>query len=392
MGGYLLAEMITLGLSVVAFATWIYLVFARGLFWLGRERDGTPVRRTAVPPSVAIVVPARNEADSIAESVSTLTAQDYAALNLVLVDDDSDDGTADIARKAAAAIGAAERLTIVSNKSLPAGWTGKLWAVKQGIAAAEEKFAPKYLLLTDADIVHDADTVSWLVGHAEAHNLVLTSLTARWRCENLAERVHIPAFIFFFQMLYPFAWVNDPNNGMAGAAGGCMLVRIDALRAAGGIDAIHGALIDDCALAIELKKQGPIWLGLTDRVRSIRPYPDWGDIRRMVARSAYAQLRYSPLMLAGTVIGLALTYLVPPLMALFATGWAQILGIVTWALMAIAFQPTLRFYRLSPLWGVALPAISFLFVLYTLDSAYQYAAGKGGAWKGRVQAKASGSQ
>jgi hopene-associated glycosyltransferase HpnB len=391
-GGYLLGEMIALSLSAVALATWIYLVFARGLFWLGRERDDTPVIRLAVQPSVAIVVPARNEADSIAESVTTLTAQDYAALNLVLVDDDSDDGTAEVARKAAAAIGAAGRLTIVSNTSLPAGWTGKLWAVKQGIAAAEEKYAPKYLLLTDADIVHDADTVSWLVGHAEAHNLVLTSLTARWRCENLAERVHIPAFIFFFQMLYPFAWVNDPNNDMAGAAGGCMLVRTDALRAAGGIDAIHGALIDDCALAVELKKQGPIWLGLTDRVRSIRPYPDWGDIRRMVARSAYAQLRYSPLMLAGTVIGLAVTYLVPPFMALFASGWAQILGIVTWALMALSFQPTLRFYRLSPLWGVALPAISFLFMLYTLDSAYQYAAGKGGAWKGRVQAKASGSQ
>jgi hopene-associated glycosyltransferase HpnB len=390
-GGYLLGEMIALSLSAVALATWIYLVFARGLFWLGRERDDTPVIRPAVQPSVAIVVPARNEADSIAESVTTLTAQDYAALNLVLVDDDSDDGTAEVARKAAAAISAAGRLTIVSNTSLPAGWTGKLWAVKQGIAAAEEKYAPKYLLLTDADIVHDADTVSWLVGHAEAHNLVLTSLTARWRCENLAERVHIPAFIFFFQMLYPFAWVNDPNNDMAGAAGGCMLVRTDALRAAGGIDAIHGALIDDCALAVELKKQGPIWLGLTDRVRSIRPYPDWGDIRRMVARSAYAQLRYSPLMLAGTVIGLALTYLVPPFMALFASGWAQILGIVTWALMALSFQPTLRFYRLSPLWGVALPAISFLFMLYTLDSAYQYAAGKGGAWKGRVQAKASGS-
>src|SRR6266700_2131505 len=313
MGGYLLGEMIALGLSAVALATWIYLVFARGLFWLGRERDNTPVRRPAGVPSVAIVVPARNEADSIAESVTTLTTQDYAALNLVLVDDDSDDGTADVAR----------------------------------IAAAEEKFAPKYLLLTDADIVHDADTASWLVGHAEAHNLVLTSLTARWRCENLAERVHIPAFIFFFQMLYPFAWVNDPNNDMAGAAGGCMLVRSDALRAAGGIDAIHGALIDDCALAVELKKQGPIWLGLTDRVRSIRPYPDWGDIRRMVARSAYAQFRYSPLMLAGTVIGLALTYLVPPFMALFATGWAQILGVLTWALMALAFQPTLRFYRLS---------------------------------------------
>src|SRR6202048_3713525 len=253
MGGYLHAGMIALALSAVALATGIYLVFARGLFWLRPERDGAPVRRPAVPPSVAIVVPARNEADSIAESVTALAAQDYAALNLVLVDDDSDDGTAEVARRAAAAIGAAERLTIVSNTSLPKGWTGKLWAVKQGIAAAEEKFTPKYLLLTDADIVHDADTVSWLVGHAEAHNLVLTSLTARWRCENLAERVHIPAFIFFFQMLYPFAWVNDPKNDMAGAAGGCMLVRTDALRAAGGIDAIHGALIDDCGLAVELK-------------------------------------------------------------------------------------------------------------------------------------------
>ena len=162
--------------------------------------------------------------------------------------------------------------------------------------------------------------LSWLVAHAEANKLVLTSLTARWRCENLAERVHIPAFIFFFQMLYPFAWVNRPDHPMAGAAGGCMLVRADALRAAGGIDVIRDALIDDCALAGAMKKQGPIWLGLTDRVRSIRPYPTWGDIRRMVARSAYAQLNYSPLLLAGTVAGMALTYLVPPLMALFASG------------------------------------------------------------------------
>jgi hopene-associated glycosyltransferase HpnB len=384
-------EMIALGLSGVAFATWIYLVFARGLFWLGRERDDTPVIRPAAPPSVAIVVPARNEADSIADCVITLTAQDYAALNMVLVDDDSDDGTADVARAAASGIGASGRLTIVTNKSLPKGWTGKLWAVKQGIAAAEEKFAPKYLLLTDADIVHEKDTVSWLVGHAEANNLVLTSLTARWRCENLAERVHIPAFIFFFQKLYPFRAVNDPKSKVAGAAGGVMLVRPEALARAGGLPAIRDALIDDCALGALMKKQGPIWLGLTDRVRSIRPYPDWNDIRRMVARSAYAQLRYSPLILLGTVAGLALTYLVAPFMALFASGWAQLLGAVTWAMMALSFQPILRFYRLSPLWGVALPAISFLFMLYTLDSAYQYAAGKGGAWKGRVQAKASGS-
>jgi hopene-associated glycosyltransferase HpnB len=388
-GGYLHAGMIALALSAVALAIWVYLVFARGLFWLGRERDDTPVIRPAVPPSIAIVVPARNEADSIAASVTTLTAQNYAALHLVLVDDDSDDGTAEVARQAAAAIGAAERLTIVTNTSLPQGWTGKLWAVKQGIAAAEEKFAPKYLLLTDADIVHDADTVSWLVGHAEANGLVLTSLTARWRCENLAERVHIPAFIFFFQMLYPFPWVNRPQSAVAAAAGGCMLVRADVLRRAGGIEVIRGALIDDCALAKALKAHGPIWLGLTERVRSMRPYPAFADIRRMVARSAYAQLRYSPLLLLGTVAGMMVTYLVPPFMAIFGSGATRAIGIGTWGLMAVAFQPTLRLYRLSPLWGFALPAIALQYTLFTLDSAYQYVRGRGGAWKGRVQANVS---
>lgn len=379
--------MIVLGLAALSLAIWIYLVFARGRFWLGRERDDAPIALPAAPPPIAVVVPARNEAENVAASVASLLRQDYPALSLILVDDDSDDGTADVARRAATAVGAEQKLTIITGEPLPPQWTGKLWAVRQGIAAAEEKFAPKYLMLTDADIVHATDTVSWLVSHAEKHKLALASLTARWRCENFAERFHIPAFIFFFQMLYPFTWVNRPDHPMAGAAGGCMLVRADALRAAGGIDVIRDALIDDCALAGALKKQGPIWLGLTNRVRSIRPYTTWGDIRRMVARSAYAQLDYSPLILAGTVAGLALTYLVPPFMALFASGYAQILGLVTWGLMAMSFQPTLRFYRLSPLWGIALPAISFLFMLYTLDSAYQYAAGKGGTWKGRVQAK-----
>jgi hopene-associated glycosyltransferase HpnB len=379
--------MISLLLAAASLSIWIYLVLARGWFWLGRERDDGMPPLPAVLPTVAIVVPARNEAENVAQSVASLLRQDYPA-TLVLVDDDSHDGTADVAWRAAASLGASQRLTVIIGRPLPPQWTGKLWAVKQGIAAAEEKLAPKYLLLTDADIVHAPDTVSWLVGHAEAHDLVLASLTARWRCEGLAERVHIPAFIYFFQMLYPFAWVNQPDHAMAGAAGGCMLVRADALRAAGGIDVIRDALIDDCALARELKKRGPIWLGLTDRVQSIRPYARWGDIRRMVARSAYAQLRYSPLMLAGTIAGLTLTYLVPPFMALAGSGWAQLCGFAAWALMAISFQPILRFYRLSPLWGLALPAISFLFMLYTLDSAYQYAAGKGGSWKGRVQAKA----
>jgi hopene-associated glycosyltransferase HpnB len=380
--------MIAISLACMALAIWAYLVFARGGFWRCRERDDSNPPCLAVPPKIAIVVPARNEAENIAQSITSLLKQDYPALALVLVDDDSSDGTADIARRTASALGKADNLTVINSGALPPRWTGKLWAVKQGIAAAEEKFAPKYLMLTDADIVHAPDTLSWLVAHAEEGQRVLTSLTARWRCENLPERVHIPAFIYYFQMLYPFLWVNEPRHPMAGAAGGCMLVRADALRAAGGIDVIRDALIDDCALAGAMKKQGPIWLGLTDRAVSIRPYTTWGDIRRMVARSAYAQLNYSPLQLIGCVAGLILTYLAPPFMALFASGWAQIFGIAAWALMTISFQPILRFYRLSPLWGVALPAITFLFMLYTLDSAYQYSAGKGGAWKGRVQAKA----
>jgi hopene-associated glycosyltransferase HpnB len=381
--------MIASVLAALSLAVWIYLVFARGRFWLGRERDDAPVVPPAVLAPVAIVVPARNEAENVGASVTSLLRQDYPAFSLVLVDDDSNDGTAEVARRTAAALQAEQKLTVIAGEPLPAQWTGKLWALRQGIAVAEAKFAPKYLMLTDADIVHAPDTLSWLVAHAETYQLVLASLTARWRCERLPERVHIPAFIFFFQMLYPFAWVNRPEHPMAGAAGGCMLIRADALRAAGGIAVIRDALIDDCALAAELKQHGPIWLGLTNRVRSIRTYASWGDIRRMVARSAYAQLNYSPLMLAGTMAGLTLTYLVPPVLALAATGSAQLLGFAAWALMAMSFQPTLRFYRLSPLWGVALPAISFLFMLYTLDSAYQYAAGKGGSWKGRVQAKGS---
>ena len=303
------------------------------------------------------------------------------------MDDDSADGTADIAHAAAQAD---DRLHVVRGRGLPAGWTGKLWALKQGIdAAMNVQEPPDYLLLTDADIVHSPESLSRLVAHAESKRLVLTSLMVKLRCESFAEHANIPAFIFFFQMLYPFRWVNRPQGTVAAAAGGCMLVRADTLRKAGGIEVIRGALIDDCALAKALKVHGPIWLGLTERVRSIRPYPAFADIRRMVARSAYAQLRYSPLLLLGTVAGMVLTYLVPPLMAIFGSGAARVIGIGTWALMAIAFQPTLRLYRLSPLWGIALPAIALQYMLFTLDSAYQYVRGRGGAWKGRVQANLS---
>jgi hopene-associated glycosyltransferase HpnB len=259
--------------------------------------------------------------------------------------------------------------------------------VKQGIDLALSR-QPDYLLLTDADIVHDAGSVRRLVGRAETHGLVLNSLMVKLRCESLAERATVPAFIFFFQMLYPFRAVNRPQSAVAAAAGGCLLLNADALRRAGGIEAIRGALIDDCALAKLLKRHGPISLALSERVRSVRAYPALGDIRRMVARSAYAQLNYSPLILAGTVAAMALACVAPAFIAIFAHWPARALGAATWALMALAFQPTLRFYGCSPLWGFALPAISLQYLLFTLDSAYQHMRGRGGSWKGRVQGKA----
>jgi hopene-associated glycosyltransferase HpnB len=288
---------------------------------------------------------------------------------------------------AAAALNAADRLTVLPGNALPAGWTGKLWAQHQGVEFADQKpRPPDYLLLTDADIDYAPDALSNLVARAQAGGFVLTSLMVKLRCRSFAERLFIPAFIFFFQMLYPFAWANDPRRSTAAAAGGCMLVRRETLCAAGGLAAIRDALIDDCALAKLLKSHGPISIALTDRVHSIRAYPEVGEIRRMVSRTAYAQLRYSPLLLAGTVLGLALTYLAPVALALFATGVPQFIGIFVWILMALAFRPTLKFYRLSTLWAPALPAIAAMYMAFTLDSAYQHARGRGGMWKGRAQA------
>jgi hopene-associated glycosyltransferase HpnB len=376
-------------IAFLAVATWLCLIAARGGFWRARERDDAVVPAPENWPAVVAVVPARDEAECVADSIGSLLRQDYPGrLSVILVDDNSSDATAEIARCAAAAAGAEQRLAVVRGEPLAAGWTGKLWAVHQGAVLAErQEPASRYLLLTDADIVYAPDRLRWLVGKAEADGLVLTSMMAKLRCESLAERMLIPAFIFFFQMLYPFAKVNRPDDATAAAAGGCMLLRTDALRNAGGIARIRGALIDDCALARVMKAQGPIWLGLTERVRSIRSYPRFDDIRRMVSRSAYAQLRYSPLLLGGTVLGLAVTYLAPPLFAIFGSGLARGLGIAAWAMMALALQPTLRFYRVSPLWGVALPAIALLYLLFTLDSAWASARGRGGLWKGRVHAK-----
>jgi hopene-associated glycosyltransferase HpnB len=374
-------------------AIWLYLLFGRGAFWRARERDdgGVGPDGAASWPPIAAVIPARDEAESVGATVASLLRQDYPGVfTVILVDDQSRDGTAQVARDAAAAIGAGDRLTVLSGTAPPAGWTGKLWAQNQGVEAAERlPQPPDYILLTDADIVYVPDELRRLAARAHGGGYVLTSLMAKLRCESFAERMFIPAFIFFFQMLYPFAWSNDPRSATAAAAGGCMLVRRDALAKAGGMASIRSALIDDCALAKRLKVHGPTWIGLTDGVHSLRAYLALADIRHMVSRTAYAQLRYSPLLLAGTVLGLAVTYIAPVLLALFAGGLAQVLGLAAWLLMALALQPILRFYRVSPLWGLALPAIAAIYMAFTLDSAYQHARGRGGMWKGRAQANLS---
>jgi hopene-associated glycosyltransferase HpnB len=374
--------------ALVALAIWLHLLLGRGRFWTGSVRDdrGAPEAMGSRWPAVVAVVPARNEAEMIPDSVASLLRQDYPGpFSVILVDDDSTDPTLAVARGLAG--GAPGRLGILQGAKLPAGWTGKLWAVSQGVAhALQSPQPPEYLLLTDADIAYAPDALRALVRRAEAGQLALVSLMAKLRCRSLAERALVPAFIFFFQMLYPFAWVNRRQGATAAAAGGCMLVRRSALTAAGGIDSIRGALIDDCALAARLKQHGPIWLGLTERVRSLRPYPGFGDIRRMVARSAYAQLRFSPWWLAATVAGLAVAYLAAPLIALLGSGSARWIAAAAWALMALAFWPTVRFYRVSPAWTVCLPAIAAVYLGFTLDSALQHARGRGGLWKGRVQA------
>jgi hopene-associated glycosyltransferase HpnB len=402
------------GLSL---AIWLYMLLFRGGFWLARERDdrddaashaaatapAASINDAAQWPAVAVVIPARNEAESIGHTVESLLRQDYPGLlQVVVVDDHSDDGTAECARAAAKALGAGQRLHVLTGQALPSGWTGKLWAVSQGIAyacdgamlncrvgtaPAAATSSPDFLLLTDADITHTTDNVRHLVARSQAGNLVLVSLMAKLRSEALFERALVPAFVLFFQMLYPFSWVNRPDRAMAAAAGGCMLVRRDALDLAGGIASIRGEIIDDCALGAQMKKRGPIWLGLTERAVSIRAYESLGDLRKMVARTAYAQLKYSPLLLAGTIVSLLITFIAPPLLTLFGHGASRAMAGLAWLAITVAYQPMLRFYRRAPWWGLFLPAIAALYTVFTFDSAWQHWRGRGGMWKGRAQAR-----
>jgi len=373
-------------LAIAALIVWIGLAFFRGGFWRADQRLSRADDHGGPWPRVVAVIPARNEIASIARTVASLKAQDYPGdLKIIVVDDNSVDGTGAAAQAAGADL-------VLAGRPLPEAWSGKLWAVSQGVAAAGE-LAPDaaFLLLTDADIAHDSGNLKRLVAKADAGKLDLVSLMVRLNCETAWERLLIPAFVFFFQKLFPFPWVNDPARETAAAAGGCMLVRRDALQSAGGIEAIRSHLIDDCALARLLKARGAVWLGLTETTVSLRRYDRLGEIWMMVARTAYEQLDHSRLNLACTVLGMALLYVVPPLAVaggLAAENWLQALaGAVAWGLMAALFRPTLRLYGRPALEGLLLPLAGLLYGLMTVDSARRHSAGRGGAWKGRAYAR-----
>jgi hopene-associated glycosyltransferase HpnB len=396
-----------LGLAIacaVAAAAWVYLVAAHGGFWRTGER--LPPRQTqgggASWPSVVAVVPARNEADSLPGTLPALLAQDYPGdFRVFLVDDGSDDGTAGVAaelgEKAARDGGAP--LTVVPGRPRPDGWAGKVWAMAQGLAAAVDtgSAAAAYVLFTDADIAWAPTALRDLVRAAEDDDRALVSQMALLRAETAWERVIVPAFVYFFAQLYPFKKVNNPKSGTSAGAGGCMLIRAEALERAGGLEPMRGALIDDVALGTLLKTGGNrIWLGLTTDIRSDRPYPSLGSLWHMIARSAYVQLRYNPALLAGTLAGLLLLYAVPPagvVAALIAVGVGStgaavavtgIAGLLGWGLMTASYLPMLRFYRLSPLRAPALPLIALLYAAMTADSARRHYSGRAVSWRGRA--------
>jgi hopene-associated glycosyltransferase HpnB len=345
-----------------------------------------PLQQDLSGISVAVVIPARNEAAAIGSTVSSLLGLRYpGAVHIFVVDDESSDNTAGFAEEAAVAANARDRVTILEAGALPAGWTGKMWAVSQGVSQAL-KSSPTYLLLTDADIDHHPDSLAQLVAWAQQGRYSLTSLMVKLHCRTLAERLLIPAFVYFFFLLYPPAWIRSPRSRTAGAAGGCMLITPEALAAAGGIAAIRGEIIDDCALAREVKRSGgTLWLGLAEHTHSHRTYETFGEVESMISRTAFNQLRHSALLLVGTVYGLMVTYLLPLGLLFMPDHRAAGLGAASWLLMAATYLPMVRFYGQSPLWALTLPAAAVFYLAATVHSAIKHWTGRGGEWKGRAQ-------
>ena len=371
-------------LTALACLIWLYLLLGHGRFWhSGPELPPAPTASTPTPaPPVAIVIPARDEAPVIATTLRSLIAQDYAGpFRIIVVDDGSADGTGTIARSLAAAQAGLPRLTVLTGAPRPPGWSGKLWAVAQGLAEAADA---DLVLLTDADIVHRPGHLAALVARQRETGCDLVSEMVTLRCRSLAERALVPAFVFFFQLLYPFYWVNDSQRATAAAAGGTILLCRHALARIGGIEAVRGKLIDDVALAATVKRGGRIWLGHSTLACSVRPYPGFADIWRMVARTAYVQLGFSPLLLLGTMLGMALVWLLPPAAALFAHGTTRWLGLAAWAMLAASYLPTLRRYHRALLWAPFLPLVAAFYMTATLGSAVNHYRGSGVTWKGRA--------
>jgi hopene-associated glycosyltransferase HpnB len=364
-------------IAFLSLLIWLYLLLLHGRFW--RSVPQLPPAPPRAHPAVDIVVPARDEALTIGAAIGSLLAQDYPGpFRVILVDDNSTDGTA--ALGLAAAGPAAPRLTVISLQSKPAEWSGKLWAMSRGIAASE---AP-VLLLTDADIVHDPRHLSSLVAKLQQDRLDLVSEMVRLNCASLAERALVPAFVYFFQMLYPFSRVNDPRSRVAAAAGGTVLIRREALQRIGGIDAIKGALIDDVALAKSVKRGGPIFLGHSGLAASIRAYPNFGDIWHMISRTAFTQLRHSAALLALTLLGLSLVWLVPVTAAFSGSGWQRAWGLLAYGLAALSYLPTLARYQRNRLWALLLPVIALFYMAATVSSALDHWRGRGARWKSRA--------
>jgi hopene-associated glycosyltransferase HpnB len=356
-------------------AIWLYLLIGHGRFW--QSGPSLPIVPPRAMPAVTIVVPARNEAETIVTCLRSLLAQDYGGpFRVVLVDDLSSDGTGRLAAEIED-----PRLTIIRGAAHPQAWSGKLWALHQGIQSAGEA---ELLFLTDADIEHAPQHLTSLVAKLEADRLDMVSEMVALHCESLAEYALVPPFVFFFQLLYPFDWVNDPANRTAAAAGGTVLIKADALARAGGLEAMRGALIDDVTLARRVKAAGRIWLGHSRLATSIRPYKEPADIWRMVSRCAYVQLGYSPWLLAGTVLGMVVVWLAPPLATLFGHGWSRVLGLLGWAAMTASYIPTLKRFGLRPFWAACLPGAAVFYLAATCGSAWNHYQGRGVIWKQRA--------
>ena len=376
-------------LAFLSLAIWLVLFLSWGKFWRiwSADADRTSAPSPATWPRVTAVIPARNEAASIAAVVAALAKQDYPGeFSAIIVDDHSEDATAELARDTGIESGTQSRLQIISAPDLAPGWTGKLWALNSGVAATENS-STEFYWFTDADVVHAPDTLRRLITRAQQNNLDLTSLMVLLESQTYAERLLIPAFLYFFLMLYPPIWIASPSARTAGAAGGCILLRSTALERIGGLAAIHNEIIDDCSLARAVKRSGgKIWMGLTRASYSLRGYPGLAEIRDMIARTAFTQLHYSPLRLLGTLIGLAITFLVPVILTFAPNPRVWLPALLAWCLMTASFLPTITFYRLGPLWSPLLPLAALFYSYSTLLSAVRCWQGHGGQWKGRSQA------